>query len=300
MQGELSPEEYRTEENRLRIALENRAQQTLLRYMAGDQVPQVKDDFAVAGELMRAARTLTPESIYLDAREAFFEGRAKLFDKDFTTAANLLERCIRLDWHGAYAYNALGIAYLEQADYARAISAFRDASKRAPHWAYPLHNLALAQVETGEYNAAIKTYTQAIRIRPDVMYLRYNMGLVYQRLNLPRQAEEAYRKAIAMAPQSADPLNALGSLKFSTGQYREAEAFSGNHFKKIPSFWLRVITSHCCSHATRNVPARQSSYGRRIWLSIPGICLLSSVSLTFRNKPVTTMPQLPDTGKQSD
>ena len=58
---------------------------------------------------------------------------------------------MRIDPGGAYGFNALGIAYLEQAQYDKAIPAFRDAARRAQHWSYPLHNAALAYMETGDY-----------------------------------------------------------------------------------------------------------------------------------------------------
>jgi Flp pilus assembly protein TadD len=53
--------------------------------------------------------------------------------------------------------------------------------------------------------------------------LPYNLGLVYQRLNRRRDAEAAYTKAEMLAPDSAEPYNALGTLKASEGKRGEAE-----------------------------------------------------------------------------
>ncbi len=217
--------QYLMYENQLRVALEDRGQQVLLRYLAGDQVPQTKTDFASAADYMKAAQALTPESLFLDGRDAFFRGRSLLFDKQYADAADLLERSVRVDPGGAYTYNALGIAYLEQAKYQLAIQAFRDASRRAQLWAYPLHNLALAYAETGDYNAAIRSYLQAIKLTPQYFYLPYNLGLVYQRMNRRKEAEAAYKKAISLSPDSAEPYNAMGSLKASTGKAADAEKF---------------------------------------------------------------------------
>ena len=138
---------------------------------------------------MQAARTLTRESLYLEGREDFFSGRAMLFDKKFADAAGLIEQSVRIDPGAAYAYNALGIAYLEQAQFDKAIPAFRDAFRRAPHWSYPLHNEALAHIEAGEYQPAIRLYVQAMKLTPQYSYLPYNLGLVYQRLNRRSDAE---------------------------------------------------------------------------------------------------------------
>ena len=80
-----------------RVALEDQGQQILLRYLAGDQVPQTRADFARCAELYSEAQKLTPESVLLEARKAFCQGRAALFDKDYAGGATLLERAARLD-----------------------------------------------------------------------------------------------------------------------------------------------------------------------------------------------------------
>jgi tetratricopeptide (TPR) repeat protein len=223
MRAELSPDMMFLQENTLRVALENQAQQVLLRYLAGDQTPQTKGEFDAGSQYMEAAMRLTPESLYLQGRDAFFTGRALLYEKQFPQAASLLESSVRIDPGEAYGYNALGIAYLEQADFAKAIRAFRDAAKRAPNWSYPLHNLALAYLEAGQAEDAIRSYEQAMKVTPKFGYLPYNLGLIYQRLNRRREAEDAYRKASLLSPDSAEPLNALGTLKAAEGRSSEAE-----------------------------------------------------------------------------
>jgi tetratricopeptide (TPR) repeat protein len=234
LKSKLTPEQYRVQENRLRVALEDQGQQVILRYLTGDQIPQTQKDFQSGEAYYRAAKLLTPESLFLEGRQTFLRGRSMLFDKNYQQAADLLEDAVRIDPGGAHAYNALGIAYLEQADYARAIPSFRDAVRRAPHWTYPLHNLALCYIETGDSAAAIRTYQQAIKLTPRYSYLPYNLGLVYQRLNRRKDAEASYRKAIALAPDLAEPYNALGSLKASTGKPRDAEQFYRQALEKNP------------------------------------------------------------------
>ena len=235
LKNKLTPEQYRIQENRLRVALEDQGQQVILRYLTGDQIPQTQKDFQRGDSYYRAAKLLTPESLFLEGQGSFMRGRAMLFDKNYKQAADLLEDAVRFDPGGAHAYNALGIAYLEQADYARAIPAFRDAARRAQHWTYPLHNLALCYMETGDSASAIRTYQQAIRLTPRYSYLPYNLGLVYQRLNRRKDAEASYRKAIAIAPDLAEPYNALGSLKASTGKRKEAEQLYREALGKNPN-----------------------------------------------------------------
>lgn len=230
----LKPEEYAVEENRLRIALEDAAQQVLLRYLTGDQEPQKRSDFENGVLYFQAAQQLPPDSTVLESKETFCQGRVLVFDKKYREAAELLERAARLDPQGAYSYNGLGIAYLEQADYTRAKLAFRDAIQRAPHWAYPWHNLALAYTETGDYDQAIRSYQEGMRLAPKYSYLAYNLGLVYQRLNRRAEAEEAYKKAIAISPNLGEPYNALGYLNASRGRFAEAERFYKEALAKNP------------------------------------------------------------------
>jgi Tfp pilus assembly protein PilF len=235
LRTELPAEQMFLQENVLRVALEDAAQQIVLRYLAGDQSPQTKAEFDAGAKYMEAALQLTPESLYLEGRDSFFQGRGLLYDKQFVTAQNLLEQSVRIDPGEAYGYNALGIAYLEQADFVKAVPAFRDAAKRAPNWSYPLHNLAVAYVEAGNSQGAIRSYQQAMKITPQFSYLPYNLGLVYQRTNRRREAEASYRKALALAPDSAEPLNALGSLKASQGKAVEAEKFYRDALQKNPA-----------------------------------------------------------------
>ena len=131
LKGAATPEQYEERRNQLRVALENKAQEVLLRYLAGDETPQSPDEFQAGARYMEAARRLTQESLFLEGRQDFFQGRALLFDKKFPQAASLLEESVRIDPGGAYGFNALGIAYLEQAQYDKAIPAFHDAVRRA-------------------------------------------------------------------------------------------------------------------------------------------------------------------------
>jgi len=223
LRRELEPGVFFGYQNLLRIALEDQAQKIILRYLAGDQNAQTRADFDLGSRFMAAARVLTPGSLFLESRESFFLGRTLLFDKNFPAAVNLLEGSVRIAPASAYAYNALGIGYLEQADYTNAVHAFRDASRNAPYWAYPLHNLALTYSQTGDYAAAIQAYRRATELAPRYAYLPYNLGLLYERLHKQKEAEISFRKAMELDPGMADAYNALGYLRESEGHAGEAE-----------------------------------------------------------------------------
>ncbi len=205
-----------------RIALEDRGEAILLRYLRGDEVPQKKPAFADCSRIFADALALQPGSPYLEARRDFCEGRALLFDKHYPEAIEDLENSIRLDPTAAYAYNALGIAYLEQADYQNARRAFQDAIERAAKWAYPRHNLALTYTEDGDFEEAVRTYQAAMHLAPGYFYLPYNLGLVYQRMNRPREAADQYELAQSRAPNRVEPITALAMLQAKQGKRDEA------------------------------------------------------------------------------
>jgi len=236
LKAKLDSDQYRREADKLRLALEDKGQEVLLRYLAGEETPQKPEDFLAGQIYFEAAEFLAPDSLYLQSRAIFCQGRLAVFNKDYKHAADLLERAIRLDPDRGYSYNALGIAYLEQADYEQAILAFREASKRAPYWAYPLHNMALAYSEKGDDERAIETYQRAMRLAPKVAYLPYNLGLLMQRMNRPKDAELLYQKALSLAPDSLPVLNALGYLRATLGKTGQAESYYRMALGKDPEF----------------------------------------------------------------
>ncbi len=228
-------------EERLLVALEDRGQQTILRYLEGDQIPQGKADFARGARYFEEALRLSPGSSFDESRMLFCQGRALIFDHAYAQARTLLERSIGIDPARAYSYNALGIAYLEQiasnqANFDLCIRAFHDAIRFAPDWVYPRHNLALAYGERGDYTAAIRTYQEAMRLAPHYSYLPYNLGLLYQRLNDWPKATRYYKEAREVTERNrparggarwverSEIWNALGTLEAGRDHVAKAES----------------------------------------------------------------------------
>jgi tetratricopeptide (TPR) repeat protein len=241
LRQKLSGPDFKLLHDRLRLALEDAGQQVLILYLQGDQVPQIKTNFERGQRLFEAALALAPAAVVNESRMLFCEGRVKIFDKQYGEAQKLLEHSIHLDPLHGYAYNALGIALLEQIPNAplfleSAIRAFNDARALEPMWAYPLHNLALAYAQRGDNTRAIDSYQSAMRIAPAYSYLPYNLGLLYERLNQPELAEKNFDLALKRAEarakrmgvpsdrsaEKAAPLNAVGTLYLSEGRLRAA------------------------------------------------------------------------------
>lgn len=230
----------------LRVALEEHGQQVLIQYLHGEQIPQAKASFDLGARYFEEALRLPGATGFDESRMWFCKGRALIFDREeshYQEAARLLERSILLDPDHAYAYNALGIAYLEQIRrhpeyYPRAVAAFHDALRFAPAWAYPMHNLALAWSEQGNFEAAADSYRMAMRLAPQYSYLPYNLALLNQRRNRLDEADQLYHFALRQAEENrrsglvpavtpwrerADILNGLGSIAAARHKYKLAE-----------------------------------------------------------------------------
>jgi tetratricopeptide (TPR) repeat protein len=263
LKSQLPDRDYQQTADKLKVALEDRGQALIVQYLAGEQRPMGPPDFLRGAQYFEAAELLAPDSVFLEGRKVFCEGRVKVFSKDYVGAIESLERAIRLDPDHGYSYNALGIALLEQADYDRAILAFRDAFSRAPFWAYPLHNMALALFEKGDYDSAIRTYQEAMRLAPNFAYLPYNLGLAYQRINRRKDAESMYKKALSISDDALTH-NALGYLKFLEGNNAAAEAQYQNALTKSPNL---VEASHDYAVLLNRIPSRHAEALER-WRSI--------------------------------
>lgn len=237
-----SPAAIERRQHELQVALEDRGQEVMTRYLEGEEIPQTKADFERCGKLFEAALRLKPDAEFDRSRALFCEGRARIFDGQYADAQRLLERSIQMDPKRAYAYNALGIAQLEQIartgqGFDAASDALRNAMRYAPYWAYPIHNLALVSSERGDYDRAIQLYQYAMSIAPRYSYLPYNLGLLYERIGdfdnaniwfeKARVVLETYgrRAAGAAWPERARIWNALGTVARSQDRYSRSLRF---------------------------------------------------------------------------
>ncbi len=191
--------------------LEEQAQEVLLRYgegnhFAGDPLQPGAVDFdAAADRFDRALQNLPPLPLgalddrlrtSLRARALFCRGGALAYRGRYDDARRILEQARAADPLLPEPPNAIGMTYLEQAQYAAAIDAFQQSIRASPDWAYPRHNLALTYIEMGNNAAAEAAYRAAIQRTPQHPYLYYNLGTLLQRLNRRSEAEGLFEEAV--------------------------------------------------------------------------------------------------------
>ena len=131
----IAAQDYGILANRLRISLEDAGQRVILEYLKGDAIAPNPAMFERGAEFFHAAHQLAPDDDLLLAKELFCKGRVLVFAHKFDQALESLEQSIRLDPVASYAYNAIGLAYLQKARYSEAEGAFLDAIRFAPYWA---------------------------------------------------------------------------------------------------------------------------------------------------------------------
>jgi tetratricopeptide (TPR) repeat protein len=88
----------------------------------------------------------------------------------------------------------------QQAEYERAIEAYRRAAKYAPDFAGAHYNLGQAYYARKNLPAALAAYQAAVKANPKHAGAWHNMGIVYRDLGKPKLAVEAIEKAVTLNP----------------------------------------------------------------------------------------------------
>ena len=88
----------------------------------------------------------------------------------------------------------------QQAEYDRAIEAYRLAVKYAPDFAGAHYNLGQAYYARRNLTAALAAYEAAVRANPKHAGAWHNMGIVYRDLGKPKLAVQAIEKAVTLNP----------------------------------------------------------------------------------------------------
>jgi tetratricopeptide (TPR) repeat protein len=210
------------------IALASAGDRVLSAYRRGDQViPLDAVAYQEGAELFGYASEISPDDAALQSKARFMAGRAAVENRQFDTGIVLLQEAVELDPAAAYAYNGLGIAYMEQERWNEAIEHFRAASARAEMWVYPRYNLSRVYARLNRFDEAEKELRAGIDIENELglnySYLHYNLGVLYLYQGRIPQAEEQFRQAIELKPNDAMSYHNLGLIQEQGGNLGEAE-----------------------------------------------------------------------------
>ena len=212
--------------NTLGTALQGAAQTVVFDYLAGGTSPPSAD------RLRRAARELTRAlelfgadyelATPLRAQLRFLDGFAYVRANRARMAILPLKESIALDPKGAYAYNALGFAYLALDSIADARSAFNAAIHRAPRWVYPTYGLGLLDVREGRTAEAEGHFQQVLKDDAGSLETRRDLATLYVATKRPKDAERMLLDALRMDTSNVKTRADLGAFYQEQGRYADA------------------------------------------------------------------------------
>ena len=125
-----------------------------------------------------------------------------------------LEASIKRDPANSKLYVALGLAYWDKRDSARALEAFQQAVKVGPRSAEAHNWLGVALADKSDFPGAIAAFKKAIALDPEYGRAYTNLGSVLAKSGESVEAVAVFQKALALEPNSeAAHLNLAMALR---------------------------------------------------------------------------------------
>jgi tetratricopeptide (TPR) repeat protein len=119
-------------------------------------------------------------------------------------------------------WNNLGIAYLDQLQFADAIAAFSEVVKLRPEYADGYTNVALTNMAWEKYGSARSSLARALALSRDNARALYYMALVERRAGNAEAEIADLKKVVSQYPESRDGRRDLGISYYRQHKYAEA------------------------------------------------------------------------------
>ncbi len=119
-------------------------------------------------------------------------------------------------------WNNLGIAYLDQLQYADAMKAFEKVVELRPDYADGHINIGLTYIEWEKYDAARSSLDKALALSPNNARALYYLALVERRSAHPEAEVADLQNVVAQFPQSRDARRELGISYYQQHRYKDS------------------------------------------------------------------------------
>jgi len=119
-------------------------------------------------------------------------------------------------------WNNLGIAYLDQLQYAESMHAFEQVVKLRPDYADGHINIGLTYIEWEKYSAARGSLEQALALSPNNARALYYLALVERREGHYDEEVADLQRVVIQYPQARDPRRELGIAYYQRHSYEDA------------------------------------------------------------------------------
>src|SRR6202051_2216589 len=130
--------------------------------------------------------------------------------------------------------NKIGVAYMNQQLFAKALKAFEDAAAKDPALEVTTVNRGVALLNLQRLDEAKALLEKAVKANPKDANAWYNLGLYYKNSADARAAIDAFRRVTEIDPNDADTWYFLGSTYTQLKQFPEAIAAFASALKLDP------------------------------------------------------------------
>lgn len=119
-------------------------------------------------------------------------------------------------------WNNLGIALLDDFQYAEAVAAFTEVIKSRYNYADGYTNIAVTEIVWEKYDSARTAIRRALALEPNSARALYYDGLLQRRAGNTREEIADFRKVVEMFPESRDARRELGITYYQQKNERAA------------------------------------------------------------------------------
>jgi tetratricopeptide (TPR) repeat protein len=186
------------------------------RAVGADLAQQLSIESSTAGSLVPPAD--------MKADELVESARAAADSGNLPVAEALLKRATEVDPKNKFAWNNLGLVYLQERQDDLAIAAFQKQLDVNPYDEFANNNLGRVYWQQRKYEEAVKSFNRQIENNPLDKFAHANLGAMYAEWHKYDLAVPELEKAASLTPDSAELQVSLGDAYLNLGQDDKALA----------------------------------------------------------------------------
>ena len=190
--------------------------QSFRRAVGADLSQQLSVENATAGGMVPPAD--------MKADELLESARAAADNGNLALAEVLLKRATEVDPKNKFAWNNLGLIYLQTRQDDQAITAFQKQIDVNPYDEFAYNNLGRVYWNERKYDDAVKAFNKQLENNPLDKFAHANLGAMYAEWHKYDQAVPELEKAASLAPDNAELQVSLGDAYLNLGQDDKALA----------------------------------------------------------------------------
>jgi len=186
------------------------------RAVGSDLAQQLSVESEVAGSMVPPA-DMKADDLLESARAAADAGNLPL-------AEALLKRATEVDPKNKFAWNNLGLIYLQTRQDDQAIASFQKQIDVNPYDEFAYNNLGRVYWQERKYDEAAKAFNKQLENNPLDKFAHANLGQMYEEWHKYDQAVPELEKAASLSPERPDLQVSLGDAYLNQGQDAKALA----------------------------------------------------------------------------